>query len=199
MLSEQRLIRMEERFGGVHHRRPRKESPLHPISVTSMRGGDRMTVHPYARHYVEHLPAAPRTIVELGILAGTGLAMWCDLYPNARVIGLDIDLSHYVENLSELLQRGAFARNKPDIAVFDKMLDNTERYEELLDDTKIDIFIDDSLHSSNSILHAFHNVEPFLSEDFVYFAEDNDTVHEYFSKDTSYEVISKDRLTIVKP
>ncbi len=69
-----------------------------------MRGGDRMSPlrHNYGRYYEHALrPFVGRedvTLVELGILTGIGLAVWTDLFPHGRIIGLDIDLSHFAQN-----------------------------------------------------------------------------------------------------
>ena len=64
-----------------------------------MRGGDRMLFNGYAKDYSRYLKSFDcdrRLIVaEFGILRGNGLAIWCDLFPNARVLGFDIDTSHF--------------------------------------------------------------------------------------------------------
>jgi len=56
--------------------------------------------HGYGKCYAEFLKPLLMnlenqhiTLVEIGILNGSGLAIWCDLFPRARVIGFDIDLS----------------------------------------------------------------------------------------------------------
>ncbi|MBP7865773.1 MAG: hypothetical protein KA419_07465 [Acidobacteria bacterium] len=84
--------------------------------------------HGYAELYAKHLSrflqaGSDLTIVEIGILQRTGLSVWCDLFPEARVIWLDIDLSNYQGNLSELKQRGAFQHNQPEVFEFDQFLD----------------------------------------------------------------------------
>ena len=85
------------------------------------RGGDRMSpfYHGYGETYAEFLKPflANRmkriTLVEVGILNGSGLAIWCDLFPNARVIGLDLDLSNFERNRPFLESKGAFEKNPP--------------------------------------------------------------------------------------
>ena len=75
-----------------------------------MMGGDRMLHHGYGPTYARYLQpfvgARNLTVAEFGILNGTGLAIWCDLFTDARVIGLDIDLSHFEGNRSALERRG---------------------------------------------------------------------------------------------
>lgn len=61
-----------------------------------MIGGDRMLHHGYAKKYAEYLlpflnRVQPVTVLECGILRDTGIAIWCDLFQEGRIIGLDID------------------------------------------------------------------------------------------------------------
>jgi hypothetical protein len=152
------------------------------LSLGGMTGGDRMFHHGYSVQYAEHLRSFvarrfdPLVIVEVGILRGSGLAVWSELFPNAEVIGLDIDLSHFHENLPNLKMRGAFACGEPELHIFDQFLDGDLRMEQILGDRSIDIFVDDGYHSNETILNTFRAAKPLLSEEFVYFVEDNDDV-----------------------
>jgi hypothetical protein len=114
------------------------------------------------------------TVAEFGILTGTGLAIWCDLFPGARVIGFDIDLSHFEENRATLLRRGAFRKNQPELHEYDQLIDNRERLGEVLGGQTLDVVIDDGLHSAESIVTTWRSVAPHLSRRFVYFIEDYD-------------------------
>ena len=180
------LIGAEMRFGGhvsnverraVSRADPRNESELRRAGMT---GGDRMFIHGYAPIYAEHLaPFVARrldklTIVEAGILRGSGLAVWAELFPNADVIGLDIDLSHTKENLPNLKALGAFSKREPELHVFDQFLDGEAKMKEILKSRRIDIFIDDGFHSIETIMNTFRAALPFLAQPFVYFVEDND-------------------------
>jgi len=148
------------------------------------RGGDRMSPHHhnYGRCYADFLrpfvkaAASKRlTLVEVGILKGTGLSIWCDLFPTARVIGLDIDLTNFQANRKCLEQMGAFQKNAPEVHSFDQL--NASKAARVLQDvlgaSHIDIVIDDGCHSTESIDITFEAVQPFLAEMFVYFIEDN--------------------------
>jgi len=78
-------------------------------------GGDRMFVHGYAKKYSDYLmPYVQRgssvVLAEFGILKGTGIAIWCDLFENARILGLDIDLGHINRNMDNLKSIGAFKK-----------------------------------------------------------------------------------------
>ncbi|HEY2119960.1 MAG TPA: hypothetical protein VGH37_12295 [Candidatus Acidoferrum sp.] len=138
--------------------------------------------HSYGRCYEEFLEpfvsATARsqlTLVEVGILNGSGLAIWCDLFPEARVLGFDIDLSNFQANRKNLENSGAFKTNAPEVYLFDQL--NPIKAGEVLRDTlgenRIDIAIDDGCHSKEAIEITFQQIRPFLAKQFVYFIEDN--------------------------
>ena len=119
------LIHRELIYGGIQRNvQKRKASPHDPRSESKimsnrMRGGDRMLFHGYAQEYARYLKLFDfenrLVIAEFGILKGNGLAIWCDLFPNARILGFDIDTSHFEENRQNLLDRGGFSSNSPEI------------------------------------------------------------------------------------
>ena len=137
--------------------------------------------HGYGFSYAEFLkPLIPRrmarlTLVEIGILNGSGLAIWCDLFPNARVIGLDLDLRNFEKNRPFLESHGAFAKNTPELFEFDQLDLPKARnvLRDVLGEAKVDIAIDDGCHSIESIKITFDALNPHLNRNFVYFIEDN--------------------------
>lgn len=153
------------------------------MASKSNRGGDRMSplFHRYGVAYQEFLQPllarrnAPLTLVEVGILNGSGLAIWCDLFPKARVIGLDIDLNNFKANRASLEAAGAFSSNRPELHEFDQLdRGKAERIlGEALGDTEVDVAIDDGCHSIESIKITFEAMMPHMAERFVYFIEDN--------------------------
>ena len=207
--SAEWLINKEILFGGfVKNVERRKVSSYDPrteaqIQKGGMTGGDRMYHHGYAQAYSMHispfLPSSDITLVEVGILKGTGLAIWSELFPNGRIIGLDIDLSHTRNNLENLKRRGAFSRRLPELYEFDQFVDNNSKLESILNGQKINIFIDDGFHSDESILTTFQSVLNHLAQDFVCFIEDNDQVHTLLAQRyPEFTVLSYDRLTVIK-
>lgn len=184
------LRKLETKYaGGINLKlKPVKPSPLDTVpNPQSVFDGHRMQaegnprVHNYAPTYAENLPDTESriVIVELGILRGVGLAVWCDLFPNARVIGLDVDLTHFDENRRNLVARGAFAKNRPEVYEFDELSPAAPRHlADLLGPDKIDVFIDDALHYDAAILKAMADVMPLMAEGGVYFVEDNTKVHQ---------------------
>ena len=146
-------------------------------------GGDRMSpfLHRYGVTYEEFLrPLLERrneqlSLVEVGILNGSGLAIWCDLFPKARVIGLDIDLSNFETNRAKLEAAGAFSLNRPELHKFDQLDPGKAAriLTDVLGSTKVDVAIDDGCHSMESIEITFEALMPHMAERFVYFIEDN--------------------------
>jgi hypothetical protein len=187
--GEMWLVATEKHFGGrvsgvkrrkVSHKDPRS---LMQLSVGGMTGGDRMAHHGYARFYAHHLDRfvqkrlAALTIVEVGILRGGGLAMWSSLFPNADIIGLDIDPTHFYDNVEDLRRRGAFKERLPEVHTFDQFEDGAKRLSDILEGRQPDIIVDDGYHSVETILNTLRGFSELLGERFVYFIEDNVDVH----------------------
>jgi|SaaInlV_200m_DNA_2_1039689.scaffolds.fasta_scaffold00102_34 hypothetical protein len=206
---EEFLETTEKKYGGlitnvpikhVSERDPRSERYL---STIGMQGGDRMLPTAYNSEYAQHLlpfvnsSMAP-TIVEVGILKGSGLALWGDLFPNGSVIGLDISLTYFEDNLQTLLDLGAFPNKLPEVFEFDQFVSNSNYLEKILKGRTIDIFVDDAYHTDETILQTLEDAIPFLSDTFVCFLEDNNTVVKTIRKKyPQFKVYSKEWLTIL--
>jgi hypothetical protein len=206
--SWQWLMCTELKYGGYTTNVKRiKVSPLDPrshgeISTGGMTGGDRMLVHGYAPHYANHLSRFNGinnlVVLEVGILKGTGLAIWCDLFPVARVIGLDIDLGHTKNNMSNLKRLGAFEKNQPELYEFDQLRPNNKSLSEILGKSKANIVIDDGLHARESILITLEALKPYLANDFVYFIEDNDKIASELIGSTDFKAYEYGELTVLE-
>ena len=172
-----------------------------------MVGGDRMSPrhHDYGRLYARYLAPfleeeTSVTLIEVGILEGTGLSIWSDLFPKGRIIGLDIDLSHFNSNLGRLIDLGAFKARNHEVHAFDGFVDNTGLLADILRANSVDIAIDDASHVSDAILTTFESVRPFLAEDFLYVIEDNRRVHlELARKYPQFRIDNFRALTMVTP
>ncbi len=182
--SAEWLTRSEVAYGGyVTGVVRRRVSPLdgrtpEQLAFHGMTGGDRMLHHGYcaiyARHFSQFVGKTGLTVAEFGILKGTGLAIWCDLFPDARVLGFDIDLTHFEENLPRLVQRGAFKRTTPELHEYDQLVESSQQLGTILKGAKLDVVIDDGLHSVDAIVKTWRSVRPHLAGRFVYFIEDYD-------------------------
>ena len=180
------LIHREIIYGGIQKNVHRKKISVHDPRVKTgklsgrMQGGDRMLFHGYAKNYSKYLKMFDQDrkliVAEFGILRGNGLAIWCDLFPNARVLGFDIDTSNFEDNKQYLLDRGAFSSNFPEIHTYDLFVPSRDLLGQILEGDKIDICIDDGCHLNEAILCTMKSVMPHINEKFVYFVEDNKTV-----------------------
>jgi hypothetical protein len=132
------------------------------------RGGDKM--HPKGNNYgpafAELLQGMqPETVVELGVLTGASLAMWCELYPEAQVVGLDVDLSRV--EWDDLVSRGAFKLNRPLMFEWDAFAP-----EPIPEVSGIDVFIDDGPHKVEAIRRVAEFVKPLMNPGGRYIVED---------------------------
>lgn len=189
------LIMKELEYGGFITNVPRytvsdRDSRTRKqITEGGMTGGDRMSIvnHGYAKIYAAYLlpfirNSDPVVLAEIGILRGTGLAIWSDLFEGGRIIGLDIDLSHIKNNMENLRERGAFKDDNMEIHEFDQYGQNTTYLKRILKGDEVHICIDDGLHKNDAIISAMKSIKPFLADHFVYFIEDNRYVHEEISR-----------------
>ncbi|MDE0308384.1 MAG: hypothetical protein OXI60_00925 [Acidiferrobacterales bacterium] len=153
----------------------------------------------YADHYARFLEPYVHNrdkdrivLCEVGVLKGTGLAIWCDLFPNSRVIGLDFDLSSFYRNEENLRKIGAFGTNYPELYEYDQFVYCAKYLEDILDGDRIDIFVDDGNHSDESILTTLDSASPHLAEKFVYFIEDNQWIYRKIQSNYEQFVIFND-------
>ena len=207
--SAEWFVETEIKYGGIVYNVVRNHlsphDPRYPayIGTTGRTGGDRMSHHGYAPQYSQYIQAylttaEPLVVVEIGILKGTGLAIWSDLFPESRVIGLDIDLTHVRGNLPNLRASGAFAKKDVEVYEFDQFVPNRVYLGQLLAGDRIDICIDDGVHRPDAILTTIDSVIPHLNDQFVYFIEDNAKIHgEIRRRYPDYSVESYGELTVV--
>tara|TARA_B110000967_G_C18769794_1_gene502439 strand:- start:245 stop:1021 length:777 start_codon:yes stop_codon:yes gene_type:complete len=187
---------IEKKYGGfIKNVKTNKVSDFDPRSELEvktgdgMTGGDRMYFNDYGKIYSKYLLNLIKknhnkkiTLVEVGILKGTGLAMWSEIFPNAKIIGLDIDLDHTKNNIKNLKSLGAFKKSDPELYVFDQFKDGEDEIRKLLNHREIDVIIDDGFHSDETILNTFHAIKPFLSDNFTYFIEDSESAYKILQK-----------------
>jgi hypothetical protein len=135
-------------------------------------GGDKMSGdrNGYADAYASLLSGLePKVIVELGVFQGVSMAMWCDLFPEADIIGLDLEFSRFHAHLPILTRLGAFTRNFPTLIKFDAYGGDDQGLRDL---PPIDLFIDDGPHTGRAIANVLEIIEPLMSSNGVYVVED---------------------------
>jgi hypothetical protein len=183
LTGEQLLTKLELDFGGYS---PNVAPTITKDDVVKIypnnhTGGNRFNpfIHDYSKtywKYLEEIRDLDLTIVEIGILTGIGLAVWDSFFSNAKIFGFDYDLGNFKLNKNTLIELGAFQKRLPTLALFDQFGDNSKLLRETFGKEKIDVVIDDGYHSDESILNSFGELRPYLSENFIYFIEDNVTV-----------------------
>ena len=175
---------LEKKYGGYITDVPTtiKSDGENRIYVYNHTGGDRMNVflHNYSEkysNYLKDLRSSKRTILllEVGILKGTGLAIWDEYFENKKIYGFDYDLGNIEQNMNNLLALGAFGLGLPTLKFFDQFADNKKVLKETFGNQKLDVVIDDAYHSDESIINTFNELQPYLGNEFVYFIEDNST------------------------
>jgi len=94
---------------------------------------DKAHLHNFCNDYEKLLRKDVKTLWEIGILDGASLRMWSEYYPNAKIIGYDI------EDKSSL----SF-NDKVSVKLLDQS--NKSQLSELAKQTDIDIIVDDGSH-----------------------------------------------------
>lgn len=120
---------------------------------------DKAYLHNFCNDYEKLLRKDVKTLWEIGVLDGASLRMWSEYYPNAKIIGYDI------EDKSSL----SFNDN-----VSVKLLDqsNKSQLSELAKQTDIDIIVDDGSHIIDHQLLTFEMLFNCLKSGGQYILED---------------------------
>lgn len=198
---ELKLIRLEKQYGGLTKVKRGIVSPHDPRSPDALKkgtmlGGDRMEAHGYAPLYAQSLinflddEQNEDAIIEIGVLKGSGVAMWCHLFPSSTVYGFDVDLSHIKDDIR------LFKNLK--LYYYDQFGNNEEHLKSILGSKKVKIVVDDGFHSNHTILKTLNDLSDYLSKNFIYFIEDNVQVHKIIQKRyPQFNVFYENELTIL--
>jgi len=174
-MGPQRLIDLEAQFAPEVEKGLGVFSPLDKSNHAPWNlGGDKMAAdrNGYADAYAELLDGLnPQVIVELGVFRGVSLAMWCELFPEAMVVGLDLDFDRFRANEQNLVDRGAFGINYPLLHEWDAYGDDIDF---LADLPGIDMFVDDGPHREDAIRNTIRLIDPLMNWDGIYIVEDFD-------------------------
>ncbi len=125
-------------------------------------------IHNYCLKYEKWLPfnrLEPINILEIGVLQGHSLLTWREYYPNAKVIGIDINpecKNH--ENIDNNIFVEIGSQDDPDFLkyVIDKF-------------GPFDMILDDGSHMNSHIIFSFLNLIDSLKSEGVYIVEDSCT------------------------
>ena len=169
MVTAQQLIELEARFAPQIEKGPSAFSPLERERTCAHNlGGDKMAGdrNGYADFYAWLAnKVQPETLVELGVFRGSSLAVWDAVWPGIRLLGLDLELGRYEQNLPALLDRGAFPDGLPEVRTFDAYKPETVPIVETLG--HVDVFVDDGPHTLSAIQTCLTAVGPLVRQAYV--------------------------------
>jgi len=171
-------------------------------------GSDRMSgkYHDYSKCYaawlnkwrqrVEQSPQDfnPLLVAEVGILKGSGLAIWSDLFGcDAQIHGFDRYLQNTLDNMDFMKSRGAFAKDNLQLHTMEQTKNNSALIQEIAKGQKFAFVIDDGYHRSKSMQLTFDSFKSSLHQNFLYIIEDFRTgdmeeVKRHFEKDGIYDI-----------
>lgn len=178
-LSTEWLVQIERSLS------PDRVSVLNPLGKESptfrqMYGSDRMALNynAYAPDYASVLSALDSGeilhVLEIGILSGSGLAMWSKIFPDAAITGIDIEVSRCEANIEEFVELGAFKRSRPTFLELDATRPSAEVLAQSLNDLpRLSLVVDDGLHTIEAISTMIQFLQPYLDQTFTYIVEDN--------------------------
>lgn len=134
------------------------------LAIKAYGGTDKIS-HGYGQWYARHLRRyrfRRVTLLEIGVLAGDSLRVWRDVFPRARLVGLDID--------PPVLDLGSRVRvvrgNQSSAADLDRAIEGL---------AAPSVVIDDGSHRGEHIWASFRHLFPLLRPGGVYVIEDLST------------------------
>jgi hypothetical protein len=164
------LVALERKFAPAVGTAPAVFSPDERLRTDLDNfGGDKMAEdrNGYADAYAQVLSGlTPATVVELGVFQGVSLAMWSDLFPDARVVGLDLDFVRFDAHLPTLQGRGGFPGRMPVLLEFDAYGTVAPHV------GPVDLFVDDGPHTERAIRNVLSLFGPQMAVGGVYVVED---------------------------
>jgi cephalosporin hydroxylase len=135
---------------------------------------DKVKYADFYQQYIGHLN--PKLILEIGVLEGGSLRAWTEIFPNARIVGIDID------------EKIALANQDLTIFVGDQLdkvfLDEVINYIGIPD-----ITIDDGGHTRLQQTTTFKHLYPKLNSGNLYIIEDLETVYLEQYNDSSFSAM----------
>jgi len=119
------------------------------------------TYHGYMPHYERYLKGMDvRGVLEIGVAGGESMRMWCELFPNARIVGVDIDPRSIGRHGSRAIVEIIDQTDE------EKMADLVSRY------PAFDLIVDDGSHLIPDSISTLESLWPALASGGVYVAED---------------------------
>ena len=128
----------------------------------------------FYQQYISHLN--PKLLLEIGVLEGGSLRAWKEIFPDTRIVGIDIDKKALHSN--------------PDLTVF--VGDQVDKIflDKVIKSIGIpDIIIDDGGHSRLQQVTSFRHLYPKLNSNNLYIIEDLETCYLENYHDSSFSAM----------
>ena len=145
------------------------QSICHP-NHHDLQNSDKGTLHSYIDYYeslFSSLRDKPIRLLEIGVQGGISLLMWREYFPNAEIMGIDIDLSTLQVKVKQAASTDSQIRILQSDATLPKVTDHLSG--------KYDIIIDDGSHHFAHQISSFLIFKDFLNTDGLYVIEDVQT------------------------
>lgn len=125
-------------------------------------------IHNYCEKYEKWLPfnrLEPITVLEIGVLRGESLLTWREYFPNAKIVGIDInpDCKH-IENPDKNIFIEIGSQDDP---LFLQNVCNKHG--------KFDLILDDGSHINEHVIKSFQFLIDFVKSEGIYIVEDSVT------------------------
>eukprot|EP00416_Gambierdiscus_australes_P016128 CAMPEP_0171063546 /NCGR_PEP_ID=MMETSP0766_2-20121228/5729_1 /TAXON_ID=439317 /ORGANISM="Gambierdiscus australes, Strain CAWD 149" /LENGTH=233 /DNA_ID=CAMNT_0011519475 /DNA_START=137 /DNA_END=838 /DNA_ORIENTATION=+ len=181
--TPERLVEVEERYGArelqivKRHVLGKHEEGHRQFHVGGDRMGNQSGHHGFAPVYaafINRLRAQgvePLAVAEVGVLKGTGLAIWSEIFNQSMIYGFDIDLSNYESNLQALKWKG-FNDSRVTVSTLDQTEVDSTLLEHLFGSQRLSMVVDDGCHTVPCANNTFLSFFPYLASRFLYFIED---------------------------
>jgi len=196
------LVAREENFGGFIHRLTCRDRDNIKAGRRECQGGDRMGqghinatsahYHAYGGCYAAVFDAFAELwqeafaqsqrqnqklmAGELGILSGSGVAIWSEIFANAELHGYDRFLNNTLKNMPFLRSKGAFRHGELQLHFWDQMSDRHEvGLEKPPASPGFIFFVDDAMHTPEPTRDTLNIFSNYMHKDGAYIIEDMTT------------------------
>jgi hypothetical protein len=135
---------------------------------------DKHTHHKYIQSFYEErfikFQNKKINLLEIGILRGESLKLWCDYFDDAKVVGIDI----FVRVPRNVVEQNLIGYDV-DLRIIDSFNENNDVRDKFIEEWRgegFDVIIDDGLHTGEAQLKTFRNFSPLMKKNGVYVIED---------------------------
>lgn len=148
-------------------------------------GTDKCSKHKYTEVYEKffgELTNNEIVLMEIGVLNGASIRMWLDYFPNAQIIGMDINMVEFKHKRFHFVR----ASQRNEIAI-DGIIDYVTR---VLKMPGFDIIVDDGSHVSDDQQYTYEMLNRFVNNGGFYCIEDLQCIRESNTVISTYDVIN---------